>query len=69
MAPVIAAASEADACLCESEETLRLYEKAFEDRASNMVYARTYEQLVPDLAGNARCQAIVARMNFPSLAE
>jgi hypothetical protein len=46
-----------------------LYEKAVEDRAWSMVYARTYQQLVPESAGNTRYQAIVARMNFPPLAE
>jgi hypothetical protein len=46
-----------------------LYEQAIEGRSPNMVYAKTYEQFVPELAGDARCQAIVARMNFASLAE
>jgi hypothetical protein len=39
---VIAPASEADAGLGESAEALRLYEKAFEGRSPNMVYAKTY---------------------------
>ena len=55
--------------LGESAEAMRLYEKAFDGRSPNMVYARTYEQFVPELAGDARYQAIVARMDFPPLAE
>jgi TolB-like protein/Tfp pilus assembly protein PilF len=57
------------ASLGESEEALRWYEKAFEDRTPNMVFARGVERSFPEIARDARYQAIVARMGFPPLAE
>lgn len=51
--------------LGEMDESLRWYEKAFADRTPNMVYAPVLPALCPELAGNARFQAIVERMGFP----
>ena len=51
--------------LGELDEALRWYEKAFEDRTPNMVYASIMPRLSPEIAGNARYQAIVDRMGFP----
>ena len=41
------------------------YEKAFEDRTPNMVYASMARRINPELAGNPRYEAIVRRMGFP----
>ncbi len=54
--------------LGEMDESLRWYEKAFEDRTPNMVYAPTLPRLCPELVGNARYQAIVDAMGFPRIA-
>ena len=51
--------------LGEMDESLRWYEQAFVDRTPNMVYAPVMPLLSPELAGNARYQAIVERMGFP----
>jgi TolB-like protein/Tfp pilus assembly protein PilF len=51
--------------LGEMDEALRWYEKAFEDRTPNMVYALIVPQFSPELAGNPRYKAIVGRMRFP----
>jgi TolB-like protein/Tfp pilus assembly protein PilF len=51
--------------LGEMDEALRWYEKAFEDRTPNMVYALIVPQFSPELAGNPRYKAIVDRMRFP----
>jgi serine/threonine-protein kinase len=53
------------AALGELDEAVRLYEKAFEDRTPNMVYAGTGAVAAPNLAADPRYQAIVRRMNFP----
>ena len=45
--------------LGEMDEALRWYEKAFEDRTPNMVYAAIVPRFSPELAGNARYEAIV----------
>jgi len=50
--------------LGEADEALREYEKAFQDRSPNMVYARLVQRLGP-LAGNPRFNALVERMKFP----
>ena len=48
----------------EMDEALRWYEKAFDDRTPNMAYAAIIPRLSPELAGNARYNAIVERMGF-----
>ena len=53
------------AALGEMDQALRWYEKAFEDRTPNMVYAFTQPGINRKLAGDARYQAIVERMGFP----
>jgi tetratricopeptide (TPR) repeat protein len=54
--------------LGEFDEALRWFEKAFQERTPNMVNARGFGRNCPEIASNLRYQAIVARMNFPSLA-
>ena len=51
--------------LGEVDEALRWYEKAFEDRTPNMVYAPILPRINHELAGNARFEAIVRRMGYP----
>ena len=51
--------------LGETDEALRWFEKAFEDRTPGMAYASMMPLLDPGLAGNARYEAIVRRMGFP----
>ena len=51
--------------LGETDEALRWYEKAWEDRTPNMAYASIMPLLDPGLAGNPRYEAIVRKMNFP----
>ena len=51
--------------LGEVDEALRWYEKAYEDRTPNMVYASIMPRIDPGLAGNPRYEAIVRRMGFP----
>jgi hypothetical protein len=46
------------------DKALHWYEKAFEDRTPNMVYAAIYPRISPELAGNERYAAIVERMRF-----
>jgi adenylate cyclase len=53
--------------LGEMDDALRWYEKAFEDRTPNMVYAAILPRLSPELADNPRYQAIVDRMGLPRL--
>lgn len=53
--------------LGEIDEALHWYEKAFEDRTPNMVYAAVGPRLCPELAGNPRYEAIVERMGLPHL--
>jgi hypothetical protein len=53
------------ASLGEMDEALRWSQKAFHDRSPDMVYARISSRIMPQLAGSAGCQAIVARMGFP----
>jgi TolB-like protein/Tfp pilus assembly protein PilF len=55
--------------LGEMDEALHWYEKAFEDRTPNMVYAAVAPRMSPELAGNARYSAIVVRMGFPLAAK
>ena len=57
--------AEIHSALGEMDEALRWYEKAFQDRTPNMVYAAIGPGISPWLAGNARHQAIVDRMGFP----
>ena len=52
--------------LGETDEALRWYEKAFEDRTPNMAYASIGPGVDPRLAGNPRYEAIVRKMNFPT---
>jgi serine/threonine-protein kinase len=51
--------------LGEVDEALRWYEKAYEDRTPNMVYAFVGSRINPELAGKPRYEAIVRRMAFP----
>jgi serine/threonine-protein kinase len=51
--------------LGEMEEALRWYEKAFEDRTPNMVFANMASRMSPELAREARYREIVRRMGFP----
>jgi serine/threonine-protein kinase len=51
--------------LGEMDKALYWYEKAFEDRTPNMVYAAIGPRISPELAGNQRYAAIVERMRFP----
>jgi TolB-like protein/Tfp pilus assembly protein PilF/tRNA A-37 threonylcarbamoyl transferase component Bud32 len=51
--------------LGETDEAMRWYEKAFEDRTPNTAYASIMPLLDPGLAGNKRYEAIVRKMNFP----
>ncbi len=51
--------------LGETDEALRWYEKAFEDRTPNMVYASPECRIDPELVGNKRYEAIVRSMDFP----
>jgi TolB-like protein len=53
------------ASLGEMDEALRWFQKAFDDRSPDMVYARISSRIMPQLAGSAGYQAIVARMGFP----
>ena len=53
------------AALGEMDQALRWYEKAFEDRTPNMVYAFTQPGINRKLAGDARYKAIIERMGFP----
>jgi serine/threonine-protein kinase len=55
--------------LDEVDEALDWYEKAFADRTPNMVFAAILPGLSPELVGNPRYQAIVARMGFPPKAK
>ena len=52
--------------LGELDEAFRWWEKAYDDRTPNMVFAaQTPHYFSPQLRGNPRYQAIVARMGFP----
>jgi TolB-like protein/Tfp pilus assembly protein PilF len=51
------------AALGEVSQALDAYEKAFEDRSPNMVFASVWS--INPVAGNPRCQEIVRRMRFP----
>jgi TolB-like protein/Tfp pilus assembly protein PilF len=53
------------ASLGEMDEALHWFQKAFDDRSPDMVYARISSLITPQLAGSAGYQAIVARMGFP----
>jgi TolB-like protein/Tfp pilus assembly protein PilF len=55
--------------LGEMNAALRWYEKAFEDRTPNMVYALIVPRFSPELAGDLRYKAIVDRMGFPQPAK
>ena len=57
--------AEIHSSLGEIDEALRWYEKAFEERTPNMVYAFIGSRINPELAGNARYKVIVDRMDFP----
>jgi TolB-like protein len=50
--------------LGEADEALREYERAFEDRSPNLVYARV-AQRITQLGDDPRFTAIVERMKFP----
>lgn len=52
--------------LGEVDEALGWYEKAYLDRTPSMVFAAMVPGFSPEVAGNARYQAIVDRMGFPS---
>jgi hypothetical protein len=50
--------------LGEMDLALDWYEKAFADRTPNMAYALIVPRISPELAGNARYQAILGRMGL-----
>ncbi len=54
--------------LGEMDDALCWYEKAFEDRTPNMVYALMGHRFAPEVAGSLRYKAIVERMGFPKSA-
>jgi hypothetical protein len=51
--------------LGEKDEALRWFERAFEDRSPNMVYAGLEPRLNPGIEGAPRFAALVRRMAFP----
>jgi TolB-like protein/Tfp pilus assembly protein PilF len=51
--------------LGEIDEAMRWYEKAFDDRTPNMVFAARAARFAPELADKPRYMAIVDRMGFP----
>jgi tetratricopeptide (TPR) repeat protein len=57
------------ASLGEMDEALRWYQKAFEDRSPDMVYAMVASRITPQLADNVGYQAIIGRMAFPQPAK
>ena len=57
--------AEIHSALGEIDAALGWYEKAYEARTPNMVYAFVGLRISPELAGSARYKAIVDRMGFP----
>jgi len=57
------------ASLGEIDEAVHWYQKAFEDRSPDMVYARVVTRLDPRLAANAGYRAILDQMAFPPSAK
>ena len=57
------------ASLGEIDEAVRWFQKAFEDRSPDMVYAKIVSRLDPRLAADAGYRAIVDKMEFPPLAK
>jgi len=55
--------------LGEIDEAMRWYEKAFEDRTPNMVFAARAARFAPEIADKPRYLAIVDRMGFPQSAQ
>ena len=53
------------AALGETNEALRLFEKAYEDRTPNMVYLSLDAAFDPEFAKQPRYQAILEHMKFP----
>jgi Tfp pilus assembly protein PilF len=51
--------------LGEIDEAMRWYEKAFDDRTPNMVFAARAARFAPELVDKPRYMAIVERMGFP----
>ena len=60
--------AEIHTALGETDDALRWYEKAYEDRTPNMVYTLILPRISPELVGDTRYQAIVDRMGFPQAA-
>jgi TolB-like protein len=54
-----------EGALGDMEGAMRSYEKAFEDRTPNMVYAAMAPAFSPEVVPLARYRAIVERMGFP----
>jgi hypothetical protein len=54
-----------EGALGDVEGALRSYEKAFEDRTPNMVYAAMASAFAPEVVPLPRYRAIVERMGFP----
>jgi TolB-like protein/Tfp pilus assembly protein PilF len=50
--------------LGEMDQALTWYEKAYENRTPNMAYSLIVPKICPELAGNARFQAILVRMGL-----
>jgi tetratricopeptide (TPR) repeat protein len=50
--------------LGEMDQALTWYEKAYQDRTPNMSYALIFPLVSPELAGNARFQAILDHMGL-----
>ena len=51
--------------LGEVDQELLWYEKGYQDRSTNMAYALIMPLMNPELAGNARFQAIIDHMGIP----
>jgi hypothetical protein len=53
------------ASLGEIDEAVHWFQKAFEDRSPDMVFAKVVSRLNPGLAANAGYRAILDQMAFP----
>jgi hypothetical protein len=53
------------ASLGEIDEAVHWFQKAFDDRSPDMVYAKVVSRLNPRLAANAGYRAILEQMAFP----
>jgi hypothetical protein len=55
--------------LGEIDEAVHWFQKAYEDRSPDMVYAQVSSRLNPHLAANAGYRAIMDKMAFPPSAK